>query len=478
MMKAVIFDLDGTLSNSLESIAYSANLSLKALGMNTYETERYKRFVGDGADELIKRMLIHNGDTACQRYDELRAKYREYFSEYCMYQVRPYEGLPEVLLELKKRGVMLAVLSNKPHRQAVEVVEALFGKDLFAMIQGQSRELQRKPSPEGAFYIARKLGVEPSECVYVGDTDTDMKTGTAAGMYTVGVLWGFREKQELIDNHADKIIAEPKELLDIMLGIRLVATDVDGTLIQDSTNEVYPELIQMIKHLKEKDILFVVASGRQYNSLANLFGEVKDDIIFIAENGAHIRCRGRDMSVKFMDQKIAHELIKESRQYEGVEIVVSTAQGAYMESKDQAFIDLITYGYKNKFTLVEDILKEDIDIIKIAYYHKDSIREIGENILVPKWKDLCKATMAGEEWVDFMDAAVDKGNALKTIQDFFHISKEETMVFGDNANDLGMLARAEESFVVASARDDVKSHAKHICAPYCEKGVYKVLQNL
>ncbi|HOO28268.1 MAG TPA: HAD-IIB family hydrolase, partial [Lachnospiraceae bacterium] len=110
-------------------------------------------------------------------------------------------------------------------------------------------------------------------------------------------------------------------------------------------------------------------------------------------------------------------------------------------------------------------------------YHKGSIRDIGERILVPKWKDLCKACMAGEEWVDFMDASVDKGNALKTIQDFFHISKAETVVFGDNANDLGMLKRAEKSYVVANARDEVKRHAKYICAPYSEKGVYRELQN-
>ncbi len=495
MMKAVIFDLDGTLSDSLESIAYSANLALRAIGMPPYETERYKQFVGDGARELVRRMLYHNGDTEYTRYEELRGKYREYFREFCMYRVHPYEGLPAVLLKLKRKGVILAVLSNKPHKQAVEVVEDLFGTELFSIIQGQSDNLERKPSPEGAFYIARSLGVEPSECVYVGDTDTDMKTGKSAGMYTVGVLWGFRERQELEENHADEIIEMPDRLLKIVerdgsemaadntcegkeSGIRLVATDVDGTLVKDSSNEVYPEIIEAVRKLRKKDILFVVASGRQYYSLVKLFNEVREDMIFIAENGAHIRCRDTDISVVPMDPEIARELILESRRFPGVDVIVSTAKGAYLESKNQEFLDLITYGYQNKFTLVEDILKEDIDIIKVALYHKDSIREIGENILVPKWKDLCKACMAGEEWVDFMDASVDKGNALKTIQDFFHISRKETMVFGDNGNDVGMLKRAEESYVVSNARDDVKCHAKHLCAPYSEKGVYRELQTL
>ncbi|MFT3983903.1 MAG: HAD family hydrolase [Lachnospiraceae bacterium] len=261
-------------------------------------------------------------------------------------------------------------------------------------------------------------------------------------------------------------------------GIRLVATDVDGTLVKDSSNEVYPEIIEAVRKLHEKDILFVVASGRQYYSLVKLFDEVREDMIFIAENGAHIRCRGTDISVVSMEPEIARELILESRRFQDVDVVVSTAAGAYLESKNQEFLDLIAFGYQNKFELVEDILKEDIDIIKVALYHKGSIREIGEKILVPKWKDRCKACMAGEEWVDFMDASVDKGNALKTIQDFFHISREETMVFGDNGNDVGMLKRAEESYVVSNARDDVKRHAKYLCAPYGEKGVYRELQTL
>ncbi len=497
MMKAVIFDLDGTLSDSLVSIAHSANLALQSIGMDTYETERYKQFVGDGAAELVRRMLYYNGDTEGVHYEELREKYRYFFSKNCMFQVHPYDGLPEVLKELKNRGVHLAVLSNKPHKQAVEVVEALFGTELFDMIRGQSKDFLRKPSPEGAFYISRALGLEPSECVYVGDTNTDMKTGTQAGMYTVGVLWGFREKQELEENHADQIIENPIELLSIVERIpvyincqkeplyerqknriRLVATDVDGTLVKDSSNEVYPEIIEAVKKLRKNDILFVVASGRQYDSLEKLFNEVKDNMIFIAENGAHIKCRETDMSVISMNRQIANQIIMESREYPGVDIVVSTAKGAYLESKNAAFVDLIENGYRNRFTLVDDILKEDIDIIKVALYHRGSIREIGEKILVPKWKNLCRATMAGEEWVDFMDADADKGNALRTIQNFFHISKEETMVFGDNANDLGMLNQAEESYVVANAREDVRCQAKHICAPYSEKGVYRELQKL
>ncbi len=214
-MKGVIFDLDGTLSNTLESLTVSGNLALKALGLPPFPMDRYRYFVGDGADELVRRMLRASGDDACERYEELRSAYRESFAQYADYRVTVYEGMPETLRCLKERGLKLAVLSNKPHKQALEVVRKLYGEDLFDHIQGKVKELERKPSPEGALYIAKLLGFAPDEMLYVGDTSTDMKTGKSAGMYTVGVLWGFRDRKELEENGADLIIERPEELLEL-----------------------------------------------------------------------------------------------------------------------------------------------------------------------------------------------------------------------------------------------------------------------
>ncbi len=213
--KGFIFDLDGTLSNTLESLSVSGNLALKEIGLEPFPKDRYRYFVGDGADELVKRMLIADGDIECVHYDELRAAYRRTFAEHADYKVTVYDGMPETLKELKKREYKLAVLSNKPHKQAIEVVEKLYGQGLFDVIRGNVRDVPRKPSPEGALLTASELKLSPSEIIYVGDTSTDMKTGKNAGMFTVGVLWGFRERDELEQNGADIIISHPEELLSI-----------------------------------------------------------------------------------------------------------------------------------------------------------------------------------------------------------------------------------------------------------------------
>lgn len=260
--------------------------------------------------------------------------------------------------------------------------------------------------------------------------------------------------------------------------IKLIATDVDGTLVKDSSPCVYPELFDVIKELRRRDVIVAIASGRQYYSIANMFAPIAEDLIFIAENGAHIRCRGTDMLVVPMNPADAKEIVSDLREIPDCDMVVSTQEGCLLESKNQEFLNLIENNYHNKAVIVDDCLAGDPKIIKVAAYKKKSIRDVGEGVLIPKWKNRCKACMAGEEWVDFMDASVDKGKAIQTLQNFFHILPEETMVFGDNANDIGMFESAGESFAVETARDEVKKHAKHICGSYNEKGVYHILKKL
>lgn len=213
MKKAVIFDLDGTLSDSIHSIKYCADQALEPLGYGPFSEKQYMYFVGDGAANLIKRALIEGGDESLQHFEEAFASYRELFREGCMYQVEPYDGIRELLVQLKDRGVAIAVLSNKPHEETVYVIETLFGKGYFDVIQGQKDNVPIKPSPEGVFQILEQLSLTPEDILYLGDTSTDMKTGKGAGAFTVGVLWGFRERKELEDNHADAIIEHPLQLL-------------------------------------------------------------------------------------------------------------------------------------------------------------------------------------------------------------------------------------------------------------------------
>lgn len=258
--------------------------------------------------------------------------------------------------------------------------------------------------------------------------------------------------------------------------IKLIATDIDGTLIQDSTPDLYPEIEAEIIRLTDQGILFACASGRQYASIRNVFARVADRIIYISENGAHIRYKDEDLGLTVMRRDCAEELIKELRGLPDCEMTVSTPFGSLLETRNQEFLHMMEYGYHNKFQLVKDVLAQDLPILKVAVYHKNSIRRLGESILIPKWKERLKCCVAGEEWVDFMDLSVDKGNALRTVQRHFGILPEETMAFGDNTNDIGLMEAAQESFAVENARPEVKAAAKHICPSWKEKGVWQIVR--
>lgn len=261
--------------------------------------------------------------------------------------------------------------------------------------------------------------------------------------------------------------------------IRLIASDVDGTLVKDSSPYIYPEMLQMIRELKEKDILFCVASGRQYYSIRNMFKEVADDIAYIAENGAHIVYKGQNLKVTQMKREDAKGIVNMYREHEDIcECIVSTPKATLMETDNREFIELIRNGYRNKYELVHNVLDTQEPIIKVSIYSKSGIRSLGENEFIPKWQDKVKATMAGEEWTDFMEKDVDKGNALKFLADYLNISSEEIVAFGDNDNDIGMLKCAGKSYAVSTARDSVKAISDEICPSYSDKGVYHTISKL
>lgn len=215
MYKVCIFDLDGTIADTVESIAHVGNQTLRAFGLPEIPVKDYNFYAGDGADVQVKRMLaaVPGGDKV--DYEEVRTQYRKWFAENPFYHVKPYDGILELLEGLKAQGIKIAVLSNKPHGAAVEVVHKIFGRDMFHKVQGQTSEIPRKPSPIGALAVAKEFGALPQECLYCGDTNTDMDTGKAAGMFTIGVTWGFRPRTELEEHHADKIVDQPSEILEL-----------------------------------------------------------------------------------------------------------------------------------------------------------------------------------------------------------------------------------------------------------------------
>lgn len=259
--------------------------------------------------------------------------------------------------------------------------------------------------------------------------------------------------------------------------IKLIATDIDGTLLQEGNDTINPEYYDVILKLKEKGAIFAAASGRQFPSIRNLFKPIEKDMIFIAENGAYVSCRGVDMDMVVMDRQIAEDIIKAIRKMPDCFATASAKDKMYIEDYDDKFLDLLVNGYHNHMEIVDDVLKADIDIIKISIYRGEGVSHIADSV-IDEWKDKIHVTVAGEIWIDFMDYRADKGNALHSIQKKLNILPEETMVFGDNLNDVGMLKSAGESYAIGNAREEVKNVAKYIADTNENDGVLQILKTL
>lgn len=212
MKKLCIFDLDGTLTDTITAIAHFGNTALGAIGLAPVEKDKYKKFVGDGRVLLIHRMLeYYNADTP-ENYEKVCREYDRCYEADPMYKTDAYEGIREVIDELRHMGVKLAVCSNKPHNVVCDVVKTVFG-DKFDIVRGVEDGGKTKPDPESALDIISRAGVSAEECVFIGDTNVDIRTAKNAGIESIGVLWGFRDEKELRDAGADHIIEHPSEII-------------------------------------------------------------------------------------------------------------------------------------------------------------------------------------------------------------------------------------------------------------------------
>lgn len=216
MTKLCIFDLDGTLTDTIPAISHFGNSALAKFGFSEIPADRYKMLVGNGRDLLIHRMLAEVDAYTEENYINVGKAYDAGYEADPLYKTAPYDGIMELLDNLKAAGIKIAVLTNKPDNVAQDVVKIFFG-DRFDLIVGQKPGVKVKPDPEGAFFIAKELGAEVSECVFIGDTYVDISTGKNAGMESIGVLWGFRDEAELLGAGADHIVATASEILDIIL---------------------------------------------------------------------------------------------------------------------------------------------------------------------------------------------------------------------------------------------------------------------
>ncbi len=214
MIKAVLFDLDGTLANSLADLACATNYAIGKFGFPARETEEYKYFAGDGMPKMIERALPKESSDS-DTVSKILPVFLDYYGMHYCDNTCAYEDMPELINHLKAKGIKVAVCTNKAQEMADKVVSKLYG-NCFDLVFGKRDGIPPKPDPTAALESMKMLGAKPNECVFVGDSKMDVMTGVNSGAYPVGVLWGFRKKDELISGGAKSIIRKPKELLAIM----------------------------------------------------------------------------------------------------------------------------------------------------------------------------------------------------------------------------------------------------------------------
>lgn len=210
---AVLFDLDGTLVDSLSDIAASMNHVLALLGHPPHDLDAIRSFVGEGARHLVAQSLPAGSSEAA--IDHALALYKERYRSHLIVETKPYAGIEALLARLASRGVQLGVVTNKPHAAAGALVSTLFTPQRFSVVIGEEVGKPRKPHPGPALAAATALGVAPSATCFVGDTSVDIETGRAAGMTTIGVTWGFRDRSELLEAGAQHLVASVGELGDL-----------------------------------------------------------------------------------------------------------------------------------------------------------------------------------------------------------------------------------------------------------------------
>ncbi len=213
--RAILFDLDGTLLDTIEDLADAMNTALRERGFPEHDVPFYLTAVGDGAPVLAERAAPAHARTP-EIVERLFRSMQVAYAGNWQNKTRPYDGIPSLLQALRQRSILLAVLSNKPDDKTRICIEHFFGLDSFDFVLGTSERFALKPDPSAARWIMQTSGIPARDWLYVGDTDTDMQTAARAGMVAVGVTWGFRDREELVANHAAFIIDHPRELLPLL----------------------------------------------------------------------------------------------------------------------------------------------------------------------------------------------------------------------------------------------------------------------
>lgn len=257
--------------------------------------------------------------------------------------------------------------------------------------------------------------------------------------------------------------------------IKFIATDMDGTLL-NSNNEIHADFYPMFQSLKEKDIIFAAASGRQYYNLLERFKDIKDDMMFIAENGTFVVYKGKELIVNSLEKNIAKELIEIGRTIPNSYVILCGKNSAYIESHDERLIKQ-TSKYYERYKIVENLTSIDDDILKVTICDFNG-SENNSNSYFDEYRDKVQITVSGEIWLDIVAKGINKGVAINEIQNLLNIDYKETMVFGDYLNDLEMMSSAYHSYAMANAHDTLKKAARFIAKSNDENGVIQAIKSV
>lgn len=260
--------------------------------------------------------------------------------------------------------------------------------------------------------------------------------------------------------------------------IKLICSDVDGTLVPDGTRDINPEIYEVIRKLRARGIQFTIASGRPASSISSLFHPVEEKLFFIALGGAVIATSRRSLFQWDIDQNDIREMVRQARQIPGCEIQMNGSSCSYLETKDEYFRSWVMDSYGTRSEVVEDLLTVKDNIISLSFYDSGHQVETTFKTFMEEWQDRYKVVTAGTMWLDIQQKDVNKGRAVAYLQESLGISPEETMVFGDQRNDIEMLRQAYYSYAVENALDEVKAAARFTTGRCDQDGVLNVLKTL
>lgn len=258
--------------------------------------------------------------------------------------------------------------------------------------------------------------------------------------------------------------------------IRLIVSDIDGTLLPEGNTNLNPEYLEVIHKLTEKGIGFAAASGRHASSIDALFEPVRAQVYYVSDNGACVEKNGKEERALYLPAKDLGKLLHEARKLEGCHVMFSTVDGFYTDTKDESFSEVLE-GYKGNKRVVEDLEAYADQCIKMAIYCPDGAMDIYQEVQ-KHWGEIFSVNISGERWVDINSKEASKGNAVAWIQKEVGASPKETVVFGDNFNDMSMLAQAYYSFASELSHPDVKAAGRFEVASWEVDGVLAVLEQI